>query len=73
MIESLLVQEWKAAAKNEGKIEAVVRVVRGRYKGEAEQVMAGIRACKDADTLDRWLDVALAADTLDEFRKQTNL
>ncbi len=77
MIESLLVQEWKAAARLEGemraKVDAVVRVVRGRYKGEGEQVTVAIRACRDADTLDRWLDIAATADTLAEFRTQTGL
>ena len=77
MIESTLVREWKDAARNEGKIEgkvdALLRVVKGKYKGEAEQVSEGIRACRDPETLDGWLDVALMVDTLEEFRKQTGL
>ena len=81
MIESTLVREWKDAARIEGKIEGkietevewLMRVVKGKYKGEAEQVSEGIRACRDPQTLDRWLDVALMVDTLEEFRKQTGL
>ena len=81
MIESPLVREWKDAARIEGKIEGkietkidwLLRVVRGRYKGEAEPLSEGIRACRDPETLDRWLDVALAVEALAEFRKQTGL
>ena len=73
MIESTLVREWKDAAKIEGKIESLVRVVQVRYKGAAPEVSEGIRACQDLGKLDRWLDVALMVDTLEEFRKQTGL
>ncbi len=85
MIESPLVREWKDAARTEGKIEGkfegkietkidwLVRVVKGKYKGEVEQVSEGIRASRDPETLDRWLDVALTVEALEEFRKQTGL
>jgi hypothetical protein len=77
MIESPLVREWKAAARSEGKIEgkvdALVRVVKGRDKEAPDEVCEGIRACRDPEKLDRWLDVALMVDTLEEFRKQTGL
>jgi hypothetical protein len=89
MIESPLVREWKAAARIEGKIEgklegkiegklegkaeALMRVLSAKHKGEAEQVGDGIRACRDPEALDRWLDVALATETLAEFRQQTGL
>jgi hypothetical protein len=77
MIESPLVREWKDAARNEGKIEgkvdAVVRVVNGKFRGAGPEVVEGIRACHNLETLDRWLDVALSVDTFDEFRQQTGL
>jgi hypothetical protein len=77
MIESTLVREWKDAARIEGKIEgkadALLRVVKAKYKGEGEPVREGIRACRDPETLDRWLDVALTVEALEEFRKQTGL
>jgi L-fucose isomerase-like protein len=77
MIESLLVREWKAAAEAEGRLESridwLVRVVKGKYKVAAEEVSEGIRACRDPEKLDRWLDVALMVDTLEEFRRQTGL
>ncbi len=77
MIESPLVREWKAAAKIEGiienKINWLVRVVLGKYKSGVDEVNEGIRRCQDQEKLDRWLDVALAAETLDEFRRQTGL
>jgi len=50
-----------------------VRVVQGKYKGMAAEVNEGIRRCQDQEMLDRWLDVALQADTLEEFRRQTGL
>jgi hypothetical protein len=89
MIESPLVREWKDAARNEGRIEgklegriegqivakadSVVRVVNGKFKVVAPEVVTGIRACQDLEQLDRWLDVALTVETIDEFRKQTGL
>jgi hypothetical protein len=45
MIESPLVREWKDAARRErqveGKADALLRVVKGKYKGVAEQVTQG--------------------------------
>jgi hypothetical protein len=73
MIESPLVREWKDEARVEAKVDAVVRVVRARYKGAPEELADGIRRCRDLATLDRWLDSALAVDDLGEFRRQTGL
>jgi hypothetical protein len=81
MIESPLVREWKDAARMEGeiaggiktKVDWLVRVVKGKYKGIVEQVSEGIRACRDPEMLDRWLDVALTVETPEEFRRQTGL
>ena len=81
MIESTLVREWKDAARNEGriegkiegKIEDLLRVLKVKYKVGVEQVSEGIRACRDPETLGRWLDVALTVDTPEEFRRQTGL
>jgi hypothetical protein len=77
VIESPLVREWKDAARLEGRIEkmidSLVRVVKAKYKGAAEEVSESIRACQDLEKLDRWLDVALMVDTLEEFRRQTGL
>ncbi len=81
MIESPLVREWKDAAKLEGilegkiegKIEWLLRVVKGKFRDFTEEVGTGIRESQDLEKLDRWLDVALTVDTLEEFRKQTGL
>ena len=73
MIESPLIREWKEAAKLESKIGWLVRVVQGKYKSVVDEVNEGIRRCQDQEALDRWLDVALQADTLEEFRRQTGL
>ncbi len=73
MIESPLVREWKDAARIEGKVDSLVRVVKGRYKGAPDEVTEGIRSCQDLEKLDRWLDVAAMVDTLEEFRQQTGL
>jgi hypothetical protein len=77
MIESPLVREWKDAAEAEGRVanrvDWLVRVVKGRYKGAPAEVAEGIHICRDAEKLDRWLDVALAVDDLGEFRRQTGL
>jgi hypothetical protein len=77
MVESPLVREWKDAARNEGKVEgkvdSVMRVMNVKFRGAVPEVGAAVRVCRDLETLDRWLDVALTVDTLEEFRRQTGL
>jgi len=65
--------EGRMEGKVEGKIDALLRVLKAKYKGGVEQISGGIRACRDPEMLDHWLDITLTVDTLEEFRKQTDL
>ena len=77
MIESPLIAELLANAESKAKAEAkadsLLRVLRKRYRELPEELAASIRACTDGDLLERWLDVALDAETLEQFRQQTGL
>jgi hypothetical protein len=85
MIESPLIAELLAGAKAEGRAEAkaeaelqtaarsLLRVLQKRYRELPEEVTAAVRACTDSAQLDRWLDVALEAGDLTQFRQQAGL
>ncbi len=81
MIESPLIAELLANAESKGavkgavtaKAESLLRVLRKRYRELPEELATSIRVCTDGDQLDRWLDVALDAETLEQFRQQTGL
>jgi predicted transposase YdaD len=65
--------EGKMEGKAEGKVEAILRVLRKRFGELPERLTASVRACADVDRLDRGLDAALDAATLDQFLQQTGL
>lgn len=81
MIESPLIAELLTEARNEaartakteGKTEALLRVLGKRYGEVPEELATSIRACRAGEQLDRWLDIALEAQALEEFRQQTGL
>jgi hypothetical protein len=77
MIESPLIAELlagaKAEARAEAKVETLLRVLQKRYRELPEDVAAAVRACSDSGQLERWLDVALEAETLAQFRQQAGL
>jgi predicted transposase YdaD len=52
----------------EGHQEALLRILERRYQVPIPQELATrIRDCKKAEELDRWLDAAFEANTLDEL------
>jgi hypothetical protein len=73
MIESPLIAELLAGAKTEAKVETLLRVLQKRYRELPEELTAAVRACTDSAQLERWLDVALEAETLAQFRQQAGL
>ena len=73
MIDSPVVAEWKAAAALKAQIEMLLRVLRRRFKSIAADLESKIRACEDSDQIGRWMDAAVDATTLDEFRQQANV
>jgi hypothetical protein len=80
MKEPQIVLDWKAEARSEGertgllrgKADALVRVL-GRLGALPEDLVAGLRASKDSGQLDRWLDLALTARTIEDFRRDAGL
>jgi hypothetical protein len=81
MIESPLIAELLAKAEADATVkatakataEALLRVLQKRYRELPEAVTTAIRACTDSAQLDRWLDAAGEAPTLEQFRQQTGL
>jgi hypothetical protein len=69
MIESPLIAELLAKTK----ADSLLRVLRKRYRELPEELVAALRACTEGGQLDRWLDTALDAPTLEQFRQQTGL
>jgi hypothetical protein len=59
--------EGKAAGRAEAKAEAVLRVLTKRGLSVTARQRRQIKECMDLETLDRWLDQALAAASADEL------
>jgi hypothetical protein len=81
MNESPVAREWRAEARREGeregerkgkiegKIDVVLRILQRRRITLPEDLLARIRACTDSEKIDRWVDSAAVATTLEEFRR----
>ncbi len=73
MIESPLIAELLAGAEVKGRVETLLRILRKRW-GELPEELAGpIRTCTDDDQIHRWLDHAIEATSLADFRQRTGL
>ena len=73
MNESPVARQWRAEARLEGKAEAVLRLVQRWGVPVPEDLAATIRSSTDSAQLDRWLDLAVAAPTLEQFRQVAGL
>jgi hypothetical protein len=74
MEQSQQVLEWQAAAVKRVKIDIVLRVLRKCVHADIPaDVEQAIRAAENFDQLDRWLDAALEASSLAEFRRLAGL
>jgi hypothetical protein len=73
MTESMQVREWQAEALAEGEARgraaAVIKVLEARFTSVPQDLADAIRATTDLGTLDRWLPLAVQADSLDTFRQ----
>ncbi len=69
MIQSQTVTEWMS----KGKVDILLRVVRGRFGSLPAEVESAIRAATDPAVLDQWADAAAVSPTLDDFRRATGL
>jgi hypothetical protein len=77
MIESPLIAELLGQARVEGKVEGkaegLLRVLQKRYRELPEEMTQSIRGGTSIAQLDHWLDIALEAESLEHFRRQTGL
>ena len=85
VMESTIVNEWKAEARREGfekgeikgkrlaKVEMLLRVIQKRYGGVPEDLGRAIRATEDTAKLDAWIDATVTPSSLDEFRRLAGL
>jgi hypothetical protein len=62
--------EGRAEGRAEGEANALLRLLDKRFPpGLSEEVRGTIRAAKDLQQLQRWFDLAVDADSLDNFRR----
>jgi hypothetical protein len=73
MIESKLVNEWKADAALKAKLAALLRFLRGWLKTIPPELEEELRARVDPASIDAWIDAAASASSLDEFRREAGL
>lgn len=69
MIESKMVNEWKA----EGQTRTLLRVLRRRFGPLPSEVEKATLSCTDAARIDAWVDAAVTVTSLDEFRREVGL
>jgi hypothetical protein len=75
--ESPVARQWRAEAYRagflKGKAEVVLRLVQ-RWGGAVPKDLADtIRSCTEDTQFDRWLDLAVAASSLEQFRRNAGL
>jgi hypothetical protein len=64
------VMEWQAEARAEARAEDVIKVLRLRLGPDVPaEVEERIRATTNLEQLDRWLEAAVRARTLNKFRQ----
>ncbi|MFB4319736.1 hypothetical protein [Actinomadura sp. 21ATH] len=59
--------EGEAEGEARGKARAIVKILSARGLEPSEADRTRIQACTDKDQLDRWLDRAVTAETVDEI------
>src|SRR5262245_47822604 len=73
MIESKIVNEWKAQAAVKAKVEAGLDFLEGRFGAVAPDLSNAIRGCTQLDTLRRWTRLAGQAASVEDFRRDAGL
>ncbi|MFJ4711946.1 hypothetical protein [Streptomyces sp. NPDC088785] len=58
--------EGLAEGRAEGEVKAILRILDRRGITVPDDARATITSCTDPDTLDRWLDCAITATTIDD-------
>jgi hypothetical protein len=69
VIESVIVNEWKAEAARKSKIEDLLEILESRFGPVPTDAKAKIEAAAALDVLRRWITLALKTTSLDEFRQ----
>jgi len=59
-------QRMAEASKAEGEAEAILKVLAARGVAVGDEARARILACRDLDTLNRWISRAAVAQSIDE-------
>lgn len=76
MIESKIVNEWKAEGEKKGEMKGMVRLLlqgaESRFGALPADLVTRIRACTDEDKLLLWIQRLVKGPSLDEFRKLVN-
>ena len=77
MTESTLVNEWKAEGMRQGERKAMryltLRLLQLRHGGASKDLAKAIRSCDDLENLNSWIDAAIVASSLDDFRRLAGL
>jgi hypothetical protein len=73
MNESPVAREWRAQARRQGKIDALLVVLDARLGAVPKDLADSIWGSTDNDQLHRLLDSALSAQTIEDFRRDTGL
>jgi hypothetical protein len=85
VMESQIVKEWTAQARaeglalgkaeglREGEAKALLRVLQRRFKAVPDDLRAAVEAVQEAERLAAWLDLALEARSLRQFRTRAGL
>jgi hypothetical protein len=69
VIESVIVNEWKAEAAVQALSEAVISLLEARFTTIPAEIRSKIESASSPDLLRRWNNLAGTAKTLDEFRQ----
>ena len=60
-----------AKGRAEGRADAILHLLRGRFRDPGDALVARIRAEQNSERLVRWLDLAVHCESLAEFERQT--
>jgi hypothetical protein len=68
MIESKIVNEWISTASS----RMLLKALKARFQDVPEEIVNTIQACTDPIKFDRWMEQAVLAPTIEDFRRALN-
>jgi hypothetical protein len=73
-MESQQVLEWMAMGEAKGWTDSIIEILAARFgPGTPANLEAAIRSTTNLEQLQKWLDLAVTADSLDAFRQTAGL